>query len=435
MAPDLPVTHEALASRSAGRLLARVHTAGRPRSRSCLYAILPGLIALVLGSIEAIAERDRALDPDVLEFQALAQQMTPDTVFGGVREPIWPVLFVLPVHLLGDHSALALRLIGVLGFVFLIVAFQLVARQMFGQAWAVTGALVLALTPWLVFQAARGLREETSAGVLLVLCLGLLRPKISGPRFVLLFALVGISGLLRWDTLVLSIPALGVALLIHRPHPLAWIAGPAVLALIVLPLLLANYAEHGDPMYHSNIHASFYRNVEFHDRPGFVTSAQMAQDAFAGPATTWTHYVFGLHSPTELLRRAAVATFSIPFDLTTDALFLTTRRYPVEVPRLVSDARTIFSDSVPLVVWPLWAAGGLLLLRTRAWPVPFILGEILIVYSPIASVVDPRLVLPAMPLMLLCAMKAVQPETWTPALRTARVRYTERFGGLKLSTR
>ena len=53
-------------------------------------------------------------------FEALAHPMTLQTLFGGGREPIWPALFFLPVHVLGDQSALAIRFIGVMGFVILL---------------------------------------------------------------------------------------------------------------------------------------------------------------------------------------------------------------------------------------------------------------------------------------------------------------------------
>lgn len=382
-------------------------------------AVLPATTALVLGSVGAVLARNTQLDPDVLEYQALAREMSLQTVFGGVREPIWPVLFVLPVRLLGDQSPLALRFVGVLGFVLLIIAVQLLTTRLYGAAWGIVSALLLAATPWLVFQASRGLREETSAALILLLCLGLLPEKISRRSFVGLFALAGVSGLLRWDAMVVMLPVLGLALLIRRPPAKVWIVGPAVTVLIVAPLLVANYVDHGDPFYHSNIHARFFTNIEFHDQPGFPTSAELATNAFAGPQTTWTHYVFGLHSPQELVSRAARAFVIIPVDVTTNAML---GRSFYHLPFRLA---VFLQPFTPRIIWVFAVAGALALLRTRAWMIPVVLGTIILLYSPIASLIDDRLVLPVYPLMAICVIEAVRPSKWMPAVRAARIRYRQ----------
>ena len=371
----------------------------------------------MLGSIGAVLARNTVLDPDVLEFQRLARDMTPQSVFGGVREPVWPLLLVPPVRLLGDHSPVAIRFAGVLGFVLLIVAFQLIVTRLFGRRWGIAAALVLAVTPWMVYQASRGLREQTSAGLILLLCLGLLPEKTSNRRLVGLFALAGLTGLLRWDAMVVMLPVLGLALLVRRPPPAVWILGPAVTVVIVAPLLVANYFEHGDAFYHSNIHARFFTNIEFHDQPGYPTSEELKTNSFAGPPTTWTHFVFALHSPPELARRAVRAFLIIPEDITSDAMLGTTYYH------LPSRVMVPLEPFVTYLAWALAVAGGCLLLRTRAWMVPVVLGAIVLVYSPIASLIDHRLVLPVYPLMAICVLEALRPERWAPALRAARRRY------------
>jgi len=394
--------------------------------------VLPAAVALTLGTSLAIALRDRVLDPDVLEFEAIARNMSLATVIGGAREPLWPVLFILPVRLLGDQSALAIRLIGVLAFVFMVVVFQHLVRELFGRRWSIVAALLMAATPWLLYQAVRGLREQTAAALVMLLVLAILPPKVTGRRIVILFALAGITGLLRWDAMVVMLPVLGLTLLIRRPRPLVWIAGPAVVALLVGPLLLVNYVDYGDAFVHSNIHARFYRNVEFHDQPGFVTSAQMKISSFSGPPITWTQYVFGLHSNAELARRAVTSFATIPLRLISEAIFISKAQYLF--PSAVAAILQAVAPFVSVVIWLAAVVGGLSLLRSRAWAVPVILGETILLYSPIANLIEYRLVLTALPLLGICVLQAIRISEMGLALiphRLVRADPATSRGGLK----
>jgi len=396
----------------------------RAAARAALPAV-PAVYALLQGGYQAYVNRMGVLDPDVLEFQSIARGMTLFTVFGGKREPLWPVLFVLPVRLLGDQSPIAIRLIGVLGFVFMIVIFQLLAQELFGRTWSIIAAFALAASPWLIFQAARGLREETSTALTLLFCLGLIKPRLTGGRFVLLFALAGLTGLLRWDAMVMMLPVLLIALIRYRPHPAAWVLGPAVVVLMVGPLMLANYIQNGDPLYHSNFHARFYRNVEFHDQPGFPTLTQMLTDGYAtGPAITWTQYVLGLHSGGELLVRAVRSVGTIPVRVANLALFYPNYEHPRGLVATVLRAPQAF---LPYLLWVLGVVGGVSLLRGRAWPIPLILGGVVLTYSPIAEFVDFRLVLTVLPLLVLCDLEAIRvtQRYWGPALRAVAAAVAE----------
>src|SRR5260370_25942771 len=236
------------------KLLGRVQT---------MLAAVPGCLGAILGAAAVDIDRSQVLDPDVAGYQQLARDMTLCNVFGGLREPLWPLVLVAPAHLFGSDSAIAIRFVGVLGFVWLIVASQLLIRQLFGSVWSLAGAAVLAVDPWLVFQSARGLREEAAAGMIMFVCFLLARPKPTSRRFLLLFGLAGITGLLRWDGMVVMLPVLGLALVRDRPSPLTWVLGPALVAVLVGPLLIANYVQYGDALYHSNILARFFPNIEF----------------------------------------------------------------------------------------------------------------------------------------------------------------------------
>ena len=83
-----------------------------------------------------------------------------------------------------------------------------------------------------------------------------------------------------------------------KPTLIAVISG-----FVLLPHLLANYKytpEH-DPFYTANIHARFYRNLEFGDLPGFPTSEEIQHNAWAGQKITMVEYLFTLHTPGQLI--------------------------------------------------------------------------------------------------------------------------------------
>ncbi len=401
-----------------------------------MFAVFPACLGTILGAATVYLDRNQVLENDVLNFQILARELTLSNVFGGGREPLWPLLLAAPVHLLGNDSAIAIRLIGVLGFVWLVVASQLLIRELFGSVWSLVGATVLAVDPWLVFESARGLREEATAGMILFVCFLLARRQPTNRSFLVLFGLAGITGLLRWDAMVVLLPVLGLALVRDRPSARTWVLGPALVAVLVGPLLIANYIEYGDPLYHSNIHAKFFRNIEFHGQPGFITSAEAARNGFAGPPITWTQYVFGLHSKPTLVQRAVKSFETIPFAVVNLAVF--TPNPPTgdslwsfgakHLSGLGPRPIRVVELGVLSLIWVLSAFGGLLLLRTRAWAVPATLVEIILLYSPIASVIDYRLVLTVFPLLLVSAIAALHfsvprlaASNWVPRpLRSAR---------------
>lgn len=296
----------------------------RPAMRNRLRAaaaVLPAIVALALGTVASYLLGSSRIDPDVIEYQALARNLTLQGILNGEREPIWPMMYYLPVHILGDQSWIAVRGIGVLGFVFMVIVFQALCSSLFGRIWGIGGALVLAASPWMVYQGTRGLREQTAAALVLLLCLALVQPSLTNKRFVALFALAGVAGLLRSDAMDVMLGALFVALLIRRPPLTVWLAGPATVVLLIGPLLIANYVETGDPFYHTNVLARFFRNIEFAGQPGFITPDEMKLNSFAGAPVTWMQYVFGMHTPAELVRRALFAYAIVPTHLAHLVLF------------------------------------------------------------------------------------------------------------------
>jgi hypothetical protein len=382
---------------------ARLYNLGARHRRWLFW--LPATYAAVGGFGHLIDQRFAPLDPDVITYLEIAKHWTLRSFWGGFREPVWPALLAVPVQILGP-DAITPRVFGVLGFILLVAAFQVLVRRLYGSGWGLMAGMVLAASPWLIFNSARGLREETSAALVVLFAIGMLRkPWSTGPA-VAMCALAGVAGMLRWDTVIIMLPTLLVAYVVRRPPAIAWLAGPIAFAIIVFPLLAGNYAQSGDPFYHSNIHARFFRNQEFKGQPGFPTVAEVQQNGFAGPPITWTQYLFGLHTPRQLAFRAIRGAEDIPLINGTLLWF-----YP-ESPQPPDGWPTfrIFAETQFIAAWAmllLAIVGFLSLLRTAAWPVALMLPLSMGVYMFIASLIDYRLVIPVLPLTLVADMEAI----------------------------
>ena len=366
---------------------------------------LPAVYAAITGLGQTWDQRLSPLAPDVIFYMNLAKDWTPLSFWGGLREPLWPALLAIPVHLFGPSSLIP-RVLGVLGFVLLTIAMQLLVRRLFGVGWAFLVGFLCAASPWLIFQSAFGLREETSAALVALFALGMVGSPWTGRRAVALWALAGISGMLRWDTVIIMVPTLLVAYIAYRPQWWSWVAGPLAFGLIVLPLLAGNYQQTGDPFFHSNIHARFFRNIEFKGQPGFPTVAEVEQNGFAGPPITWTQYLLGLHTPKQLVVRSIHGFEDII--LVNGTLVFT---YP-DSPHPPGGWPTlrIFANNQFTIAWGmliLGIIGALSLLGSRAWPIALMLPLSMAVYSLIASLIDYRLVLPVLALTLVADLEGL----------------------------
>lgn len=371
-----------------------------------LLVALPTVSAAVLGSLQWLSTRSLPLEPDTLHYMKLARSLELTNLTTMSREPLWPLLLSLPVHVVGPLPDIP-RLAGVVGFVALVLVFQLAAVRLIGFISGSAVALLLAFSPWLVYQSARGYREESSAALVLLICLLVSARHWSQMKALGIGFLIGATALLRWDTLTLVGPVLVVAVALKRiPGRYAAIAA-AISILMVTPLLVGNWMRFGDPMYFSNVHAAWFRNIEFRDQPGYPTSEELKSDAFAGSRITWGQYLFQLHSPLETLKRAAWGVAAIPYGTTSLALFRPLGR-PVPPEQAFSSVSSFLRATLPGLVVLAGMIGGVLLLTGAYWPFGLVLFLAVVEFSPIAALFDPRLALSVVPFTLLGAAVTVR---------------------------
>jgi hypothetical protein len=292
-----------------------------------------------------------------------------------------------------------------------------------GRTSGIVAALLVATSPWLIFQSTRGLREETSAGLVLLFAAAVIR-RVDERRLVLLAAAAAGMALLRWDTVLLTVPTLIIATIITRPRPRSAVAAVCVFTLLVAPMLLGAKLKYGDPLYFSNTRgAVFFRNVEFGGRPGFPTRAQVRLHAYSGPPITWWEYLFRLHSPGETLHRTLRGSVSIPMNAAYCGFSRGCQPNPAHwpFPTLTPSPLTL----LPLVMTAAGLIGAALLLRRRgAWPLSLMLAASVVSFAPIATLMDPRLAIPTLLLLTLGIIESVRTAVgWRPGAPTSPARH------------
>ncbi len=281
------------------------------RARNALFAFTVFAIVLLAFCVRwnlMVEKAGHLLDPDARGYYAIAT--TSPGLFQSacdippyVREPffIWAIRIF---YIFTPSTETSLRF-----FTLLLSLGALVAGAYFGRAIcnAFVGlvvAFLMAINSNLIFMSVRGLRLELYMLVILAFaaCLMFLRPK-TVRRFSLLGITTGILHLSRITSLSFTIfllPLLGV---IKR-----WKATQVMLALgigllLLTPHLVFNYFynDSGDPFFSGNIHARFYRNIEFQGQQGFPSVDAVRANPYTGPPITTFQYLFGLHTIPEVV--------------------------------------------------------------------------------------------------------------------------------------
>jgi hypothetical protein len=374
---------------------------------------LPPLYALAV-SISRLPPDSEPLLPDAQGYFQRAADFDPGRWLGGdPREPLWPLANSIPVHIFGEDPTV-LRMSSVVMFACLVLFSQYLAREAVGPRFAIAAGALLASSEWLALQAVSGLREETAAlGAVLVCLVAIrLRPGWRGP--ILLGVLAGLAAMIRWDTLILTLPVVAGAFFQHHVPWRRVAVSAAVFALIVVPFCVGNAEEFGDPLYQSNIHAVFFRNLEFGGQPGYPSKEEIAVNSFAGPSDSWPHYLFRLHSTRWVAKHTISGTLNTGLaDWTYTVLGPFQAAPPLDLPTssMIGQAHT----SLPWLLLFATGLGFLLLLTRRTWPIAVVLVLALLQHAPIQHLMDPRLGLAAVPFMAIAVMASLR-FLWTSAL-------------------
>jgi len=286
------------------------------------------LIAASVGLYERWTFLDMArllpLDPDAVGFQEYARSLQWFTdnhgFYSGTfaqREPFHVGALSLWFHVWGDSLA-SVRLYTVSISTILVIFTGVFIWKLCGKWWwAAMASWIMALSPAWIDESIRGLRVE-SYGVLFLVVLSLWLWSRGWVGASLLGLAVGLMTLSRAPAVTAVLPVFwicwGVNVLrvkkgLEPIHPRQWhflqLAAVSLIAFaLFLPHLYGLYKVHGDPSWPSYGYARWLANVEFPERlgtPGFPSKEEFEQSPYAGPPITYGEYLFGLHSPKQLL--------------------------------------------------------------------------------------------------------------------------------------
>lgn len=284
---------------------------GRKRAAAVAVLIVPLLFAFAVRKIALQAAWNQPLEPDAAAFYRIASQ--PASFFAASeREPLFIFLDRLALHLTSSPSAV--RLQSFFPSLLLCLVLGLIGLRLFQSRFAAAvPPIVFALTPFAVFMASRGLREELflafallyfdqiSAGpersrlnlaLASLFGAGLVLTRESG--FFFLVASTGLAFIKQWQTAGFKKAGRRTVgrLALNCLVPLA------VAAALAAPFFINQRRHYGHAFHISRRDATFWRNQEFRDRPGHASSAEVTADPYRGPEVSSFSYLFRDHAPT-----------------------------------------------------------------------------------------------------------------------------------------
>jgi hypothetical protein len=283
-----------------------------PRWAVALSTVLILALAASLRYEAAVNLFHSVLDPDAVMYGHYAGRMRlfSETGFFSARFSEREPGYVFVAHVyraVFGESSFVFRLLTVMLSTLAVWAVLRVARALWGDVAGQFAGLAMALNIPLIREAPRALRLELEI-VLCMVFLGLAFARTWRARWpleTLLVAAAGAALVVTRSTYVPIVLALGTYAVFRRAGFRAAIGGAlimlAVVAAGVVPHRYSMYKLTGDPYNDTAGYARWNANHEFAGRPGFPTHAQLEVSGYIGPRITYKEYMFGMHTPRELM--------------------------------------------------------------------------------------------------------------------------------------
>ena len=277
--------------------------------------LIPLALAAWSRNLALAAAGNQPLEPDAAAFCRIASQPA-GFYAASEREPLFIFLHRVALHFSGGDCH-AVRLQSFFSSLGLCVLLAAIGLRLFRSRLAAAAApLIFALTPYAAFMATRGLREE------LYLLLALLffdrmlaapeRPRLNLTAASLLGAGVVLTRESGWFFLAATV---GLAFIKHWQAAgfktadrrtlgrmaLTCLIPLAAAAALAAPFFINQQRAFGEVFHISRRDATFWRNQEFRDRPGYGAAAEIAADPYRGPEVSSFGYLFRDHPPAQAL--------------------------------------------------------------------------------------------------------------------------------------
>ncbi len=290
------------------------HTVSPPnRKKAVEYLIIAAvfIVALMPRALTMSHHAKKPLEPDANAFYSLAAD-SPRPWSASLREPFSICLYSIAVQAAGGKNW-AIRINSLVFSLLLVLIVTRTSLQVMESRWAAGfSGMLLALTPYMSFQAVRGLRLETFL-FLAMAATWLLLPgrELSWKRSALAGLALSALFLTRQTGIMIGAVMLAAsALRLGRRQGIKAVSsrlGAAAMIAMALsaPFYINQHREYGSPFFISSWEATFWRNQEFRDQPGFPTSKEVREDSFTGEVASPFEYVFGMHSVKEIIKRVA----------------------------------------------------------------------------------------------------------------------------------
>lgn len=378
--------------------------------------------------------RGTPLDPDAQTYRAQAAAKSLGHFWDpNTWAPVHAYLVRIWFFLFGESDGTQRSLTLALSLIMILLTF-VVGQRLFGNLTATSASILVAFSPTLLVNAARGLREEIVVLEVLLFLWILMRPHQNLWTAAGLGLLLGLVALTRMELLL----PLGFGLLLKslrsRPINLSGLAVSVMLALgLLVPQMFLLQKTYGDVGHWTKIFTRGYINIEYSSgnlsrnafersttRPELLPSRrEIRSHLFEGPPTSPATWYFRVHDPQTFIERTVIGTGLIPLSATKEAVFpsldVALEGKPVILPAYMSAV----AGAAAVLVTVLAIAGLVLtLLRGRAeiililfaasalYAFPFTIGTITRELTPQAF--DIRIVEFLMPMMFVAAGGALQ---------------------------
>jgi len=248
------------------------------------------------------------LDPDVHAYRIIANDMLHpyDTE---IREPVWIWAVELSTTLFGGGD-IVFRYLGL--FLFIITGYflyRLTLDTFKDRFLAIVTLAIYYFNTFLIRIALRGLRDNLFVFAVVGMSYFVFS---KNARISEKSRIIGLTifFLLAGGTKISSLLPLGLVLVyafLRNKLRLTYLLPIGILILVVIsPYLVYSQLEFSDPMYSTNIHATWWRNYEFvilkgTGCNGCPTLEEFSINPYSGETVTSFEYIFGMHSIQDLL--------------------------------------------------------------------------------------------------------------------------------------
>jgi 4-amino-4-deoxy-L-arabinose transferase-like glycosyltransferase len=271
-----------------------------------IYISLIGilLLSLILRIDKLNAFENMALGPDAIWYKSIASKSTGfyDT---GIREPFFVFLIKLFINIFGAENFTLRYLTVFLSMVSILLTFK-IGKELFGSdAIGLMSAFFTGVNHYLIFMSVRLLRLELFIiTILLLFYILFINHEKNNVRYILIGIFGGIVCLTRITSLSFVIPFIIYIFWREKISYIKMIIPITIITVMVLPHFIHNKKTFGSYAHSVDIHAKWYRNREFKDKPGFPTSKELAKNSYTGRPITSFEYIFGMHSIKTVVKRS-----------------------------------------------------------------------------------------------------------------------------------